>query len=69
MTVCSVDSFAYDSWPSEKQSSVQMSVLGEERAFNSSLKHALLVSSVCPSKAETELPPNIMSQNNVYTLH
>lgn len=46
-----------------------MSVLAEERVFNSSLKHALLVSSVCPSKAETELPPNIMSQNNVYTLH
>lgn len=30
MTVCSVDSFAYDSWPSEKQSSVQMSVLKKE---------------------------------------
>lgn len=43
MTVCRVDSFAYGSWPSEKQSSVQMSVLAEERAFNSSLKHAFLV--------------------------
>lgn len=34
-------------------------MLAEERVFNSPLKYS------CPSKAETELSPNIMGQKNV----
>lgn len=37
--------------------------------FYSSLKCTILANSVCHSKAKTELPPNVLSQNNVYTLH
>lgn len=50
-------------------SSKQMYLVAEERVLHSSLKYPLLANSVCHSKVKPELPPNILSQNSIYSLH